>query len=289
MSDSSPIIIVGAGRSGTKLLRSILNSAEDTVAFPREINYIWRHGNAEFPTDELQPHHANPDVAAYICRRFAQFSAKHDYRRVIEKTCANSLRLAFVHTIFPEAMVVHIMRDGRAVAESARRRWVAKPEWRYLWEKARWLPWEDVSYYAVRFLRYQIGRLQSKSGAQSSWGPRFSGIDELISHKQLIEVCGIQWRECVRAAESALAQLPARQHVTVRYEDLIVDPVGVSAALFAELGLKFSPESEAYINANVHAGNLQKWQQQLTEADLDLLMPHIRDELAQYGYSDGFN
>ena len=121
-----PIIIVAAGRSGSKLLRGILASHWDAICFPREINYIWRHGNLDFPTDELQPENARPEVVQYIRKRFDKVRSGQGKQRVIEKTCANSLRVDFVHTIFPEAYFVHLVRDGRAVAESARRRWRAR-------------------------------------------------------------------------------------------------------------------------------------------------------------------
>ena len=37
----------------------------------------------------------------------------------------------------------------------------------------------------------------------------------------LIEVCGIQWKVCVQAAESAMKDLPSDQTITLRYEDII--------------------------------------------------------------------
>ena len=46
------IIIVGAARSGTNMLRDILCFFNGVETWPcDEINYIWRYGNASFPTD----------------------------------------------------------------------------------------------------------------------------------------------------------------------------------------------------------------------------------------------
>jgi hypothetical protein len=281
---SPPILIVAAGRSGTKLLRGILASSSEVKAFPREINYIWRYGNADFPTDELKPEHARPEVVHYIRERFAKFVERHDEVHVVEKTCANTLRLDFVHRVFPEAYIIHLVRDGRAVAESARRRWQARPELRYLLEKARWVPLSDVPYYALRYLRYQVGYLRSDHRAKSSWGPRFSGLDRLVEEKMLIEVCGLQWKACVQAAGTSMNHLPSHQSIIVRYEDLVSSPKSVAKTIFDQVGLPFTPASCDYVEHIVRQDNLNKWRKALSIEELELLMPHIESELEYYGY-----
>lgn len=283
--DQPPIIIVAAGRSGSKMLRSIIGSHPDIAYFPREINYIWRHGNTTFPTDELRPEHARPEIAHYIRKRFKQFSRAHGDARVLEKTCANSLRVEFVHTVLPEAYIIHLVRDGRAVAESARRRWLAKPEMKYLLEKARWVPIQDIAYYGMRFLKFQWHRLRSQEKAPSSWGPRFAGLDDLVQEKSLIEVCGIQWRVCVESAEDAFSRIPANQVLTVRYEDLVQSPLEISKQIFSHVGLDFAPESQAFIREFVTIANLEKWRKHLSEADLSRLLPHIESTLEKFGYT----
>lgn len=280
-----PIIIVAAGRSGSKLLRSIIGSHPETAYFPREINYIWRRGNIFYPTDELQPQHARPEVKQYIRGRFESFAQGSSASRIIEKTCANSLRVSFVHEVIPEATIVHLIRDGRAVAESARRRWSAPPEAGYLFEKLRWVPIPDVPFYGLRWLRYQVGRWQSADGAQTSWGPRFAGMDEVVREHSLIEVCGIQWRACVRTAEEQMKQLPAERVYTVRYEDLIQQPLETTRRLFAHLQLEFVAESERFVQETISEENLEKWRERLTDEELEKLLPHIESELQLRGYA----
>lgn len=280
----SPIIIVGAGRSGTKMLRGILSSHPEAVCFPREINYIWRHGNANFSTDELRPEHARSEVVRYIRKRFKALSAHNDGARVIEKTCANALRVDFVHKVFPEAYIIHLVRDGRAVAESARRRWKARPELGYLLEKLRWVPLSDIPCYALRYLRYQLGRFCSYDGAESSWGPRFADIDELVKEKSLIEVCGLQWRACVRSADASMEHLPPAQVITVHYEDLVKNPIAVTHRVFGQVELSLVEQCQEHIDREVRSDYVDGWRDRLTERDLSLLMPHIESELRHHGY-----
>ena len=48
--DWSPLVIVGAPRTGTNLLRDLLTQLPGYGTWPcDEINYIWRHGNATHP------------------------------------------------------------------------------------------------------------------------------------------------------------------------------------------------------------------------------------------------
>lgn len=279
-----PIIIVAAGRSGTKMFRNILASHPGLVSFPHEINYIWRYGNATRATDELKPEHARPDSISYIRKRFEKLSTRHGGKHIVEKTCANSLRVEFVRRIFPESYIIHLVRDGRAVAESAQRCWRARPGACYLLGKLPWVPASDVPYYAARYLRYQFGRLASHDKAQTSWGPRFTGLDELVKNTSLIEVCGLQWKACVQAAESAMKGLPSENAMTVRYEDLVKSPLFVMEEVFDNLELTFSPACRVYVDRNVHKGNLNKWRNNLSDHDLKLLIPHIKSELVKQRY-----
>ena len=65
-----PMVIVGAGRSGTNVLREVLCSFPGFSTWPcDEINYIWRHGNRGAPTDELTPDDARPEVVSVCAPR----------------------------------------------------------------------------------------------------------------------------------------------------------------------------------------------------------------------------
>jgi hypothetical protein len=254
------------------------------MIFPREINYIWRYGNALWPTDQLTPQQARPEVQQYIQHRFQRFGKQSNGQRIIEKTCANSLRLEFVRAVFPDAFIVHIVRDGRAVAESARRRWQAPPEPKYLLEKARWVPMADIPYYGLRYLRYQMGRLGSTNNRQASWGPRFEGLDDLVLEKTLIEVCGLQWKICVQAAATSIKNMPSEQGITLYYEDIVRDPLAVAKQVFEATQLEFTDRTQAFCEAQIIPSNIEKWRETLSKQDIQLLMPHIEEELSHHGY-----
>jgi len=121
-----PIIIIGAPRTGTNMLRDIIGAQPGFATWPcDEINYIWRYGNSGFPTDELIPIQVTPSIRKYIRKQFQLVSKRYRSVYVVEKTCANSLRLDFVELLFPEAIYINIIRDGRDAASSASKRWKA--------------------------------------------------------------------------------------------------------------------------------------------------------------------
>ena len=86
------------------MLRDVLTSLPEFTTWPcDEINYVWRHGNVRYPSDEFPAELARPSVRAYIRSAFQQIGEGSPHEQVVEKTCANSLRVAFVNRVLPEA------------------------------------------------------------------------------------------------------------------------------------------------------------------------------------------
>lgn len=234
------VVIVGAPRSGTNMLRDALTCVPGATTWPcDEINPIWRHGNRSVPSDELTPEMARAEVRSYIRRRFDRVR-RRDAPYVVEKTCANSLRMGFVRAVLPDARYVLITRDGIDAAASAMLRWNAPFDLRYTAAKARFVPWTDVAPYAVRFAAGRLrGRAARSTGDRVSgwWGPRPAGYESLVAEHPLDELCAIQWQRCVDASRRDLAGLPDTQVFHVVYEDFVRDPRTHLAELGRFLGI----------------------------------------------------
>jgi hypothetical protein len=127
------IFLVGARRSGTNWLQRILTAHPDVVGLPSE-TYLFSHG-IEPLTALFQ--HANPGspmMGRMFVERERFLDAVRnltdqafldnlerlggDARYLIERTPMHASHLDLIASVYPDARVIHIVRDGRAVARS---------------------------------------------------------------------------------------------------------------------------------------------------------------------------
>jgi hypothetical protein len=288
MQSTSPkpaLIIIGAGRSGTNMLRDLLVQIPGLGTWPcDEINYIWRYGNARYPTDEFSPNQVTESNAAYIHRAFDKVAKNQGIDQVVEKTCANSLRVGFVDSIFPDARYIYIVRDGRDVVNSAMKRWAAPLDLPYVLRKARYVPLGDMPYYGFRYLWNHIYRLGSGAGRQASWGPRFEGMETALRSQTLSEVCALQWRRCIERSDEDLAKIsPARVH-RLCYESFVEDPAAGINHLAGFLDIQLSSVEISRMIQFVSAEHVGKWRSELSVEDQERVRPLIESLLSAHEY-----
>lgn len=247
------------------MLRDLLTALPGYATWPcDEINYIWRHGNRGWPDDCLPVECATPKVAAYIQRRFDAIHRATGCHTVVEKTCANTMRVPFVAACLPEnALFLEIVRDGRDVACSALKRWKAPLEPRYLARKVRYVPLSDLPYYGARYLGARLHRLVSSERRVSSWGPRYPGMQNDLEELSLPEACARQWAESVLRCRDALTPIPAARRLTLRYEDFVHAPVAAMLQVGTFLGEAWSEEQLRSICGSVRPSSVGGWQDQL--------------------------
>lgn len=123
-----PIFVLGCPRSGTTLLRSILD------AHPRICCPEWETGVfvalAQMLDRDGQWHAANDSLIGDLRPRMLAW-ARHsvvemmdkltegvDKPRWAEKTPAHVLHVRLIHEVFPESQIIHIIRNGKDVVRS---------------------------------------------------------------------------------------------------------------------------------------------------------------------------
>lgn len=249
--------MIGAARSGTKLIREVIAEHSDVDAVPYDINFLWRLGNERLPHDELGVELATPTVRRKIRKVLGRFRSGRPW--LVEKTVSNCLRVQFVDAVLPDAIYVHIVRNGWDVVESAARQWRTTPSLRYLFGKAMAVPWFEEPRYVVSY-GWELARKWIAPGnrRRSSWGPRYNGIDEDIRLRTPIEVCAVQWSKCVEKATYELGRLSSERVLTLRYEDLVQMPREVIDRVAEFVGLSSEPFARISSGGHISPANVGK-------------------------------
>lgn len=263
-----PIVIVGAARSGTNLVPEIL-VLHSHIAYLGEPNYLWKHGHAMDGHDMLASSRATPEVRRRIRRQFASYCAERGGRRLCEKTPANSLRLGFVMQVLPDARVIHIVRDGRNVAASVRKKFYGNPDRisrpkgharpsaprlglnhkavPRLIRRARQrmsigLPVRDLVYYLPDFIKTTLTIMGLKK--KHLWGPRIPGMRQLFRSHSALEVAALQWRMSVESILNYRASHPEMAYLEIKYEDMCRAPIETAREVYRFCGLDFTADIE---------------------------------------------
>lgn len=277
-------MIIGAPRSGTNMLRDVLVRFEGVGTWPcDEINYIWRHGNVRYPSDEFPADLARAEVRDYVLRQFDKLAKYHNFSHVIEKTCANSLRVGFVDKILPDAKYVYIVRDGRDVVASATKRWKAELDLGYILQKVRYVPVSDLPYYGLNYLGNRFYRLFSKENCLAYWGPRLDGMASLLAEHDLAGVCAIQWRECVNHADHAFGHIPSERIHKLSYEGFVADPVLEVERLCNFIGISLAKHDRKQIIGTISRSSVGKGVDELGE-QLSRVESLMKVTLKRHGY-----
>lgn len=281
-----PIVVIGAPRSGTNMLRDVLTSFPDIATWPcDEINYLWRHRNLRHPSDEFTQPMARPEVCRYMRKQFAWVERRYDVPTVVEKTCANSLRVPFVDAVLPEARYLFIRRDGLDVVESAMKRWQAPLDIPYLGRKARFVPLTDLPYYGGRYLWHRLYRLVSRNGRLATWGPVLDDMTAILKHHPLDEVCALQWQRCVDKARDALVGIDSDRWLEIGYEEFVRDPERELQRVMAFLGGEVPGETARFATADIRADSVGKGRAELDAEATRRIESLVGRTLERFGYA----
>lgn len=284
----NPVIVIGAPRSGTSFLSQLL-SEHSTLAMSIEPRLVWKWGNDGL-SDLLSPAHASPEVVNYIRETFEKFVIENGRSRLAEKTPSNSLRMAFVNQVFPDAKFVHIIRHGKDSALSIRSFWEntasgfsqVNPD--RLSQRIKEIQLKQLPYYAKEFAVRALSGIGKKGPTGSAlWGPRLPGMRGLVKELDILEVACLQWRTCVEQACAYGRTLPAERYLELRLEALDKSAIEL---MLNFLGIDNEPALDAHYRNRFKQDKAGGRRKKASLEDEVMLECWLRPTLDWLGYMD---
>ena len=187
-------------------------------------------------------------------RRFFETRARVQDRPLFLHKFTGWPRAALLHRVVPEARFIHVVRDGRAVANS----WLQMPWWKGYEGPERW-----------------------------NWGPLPDDEQRVWeeSDRSFAVLAGLQWKVLIDAFEEARAGVPADRWLEVRYEDFVAAPRERMDDMLGFLGLTWDEAFERGFSSHAFsAGRTDAFRHDLGIHDLSMLEEAIAPDLRRLGY-----
>lgn len=279
-----PVFLIGAARSGTKILRDVIAQHPQVDKVPFDINYVWRLGNENLPDDEIPAASLTPEIQSKIAKNIERFHKGAPV--LIEKTVSNCLRVPFVHAAFPQAKYIHLIRHGEDVVESVYRQWKTPPDWRYILDKARTYPLLESPGYALRYIKDTVSRLfQKQSHSPVLWGPAYRGIQQDTQTLDLWQVCALQWAHSVDKAFQGLNMIDPEKVLLIRYENFVQEPLVWLDKVANFLGVDNKIYNQSEILTLITAKNIGKAQNNLSSEQKNMIRPYLETMMMRCHYT----
>lgn len=162
-------------------------------------------------------------------------------------------RIGYLDEIFPGARFVHLVRDGRDVANSLLRVWF-------------WQGWRGPQ-------NWRFGPLSAED--RRLWE----------SHdRSFVVLAGLAWKILVGSVEAARPTLSDDRFLEMRYEDFLELPMEEIRRIVDFAGVGWHPELERAVDRADVRDPSGRHRRDLTEDQAERLASVLRPELERYGY-----
>lgn len=162
-------------------------------------------------------------------------------------------RIGYLAELFPEARFVHLVRDGRAVANS-----LLQVPW--------WHGWKGPE-------NWRFGLLPP------AYVEEWEQLD-----RSFVALAAIEWKLIMDAVESSQAQLRADQFIEVRYEELCSSPQPTMIRILEHIGLSMAPQVQRAMIRDPLRSRNAKWREDLGQHNARVISSVLEGALGAHGY-----
>ncbi len=275
----SPIFIVGTGRSGTSMLRLILN-AHSHIAVPPELTYFNRYQDLGI---EKWDH---PDITEAQYRTFVgDFLERRIRGRVLDEASTRELEEKILEDGVRDLRQPFMMALEAYARQHGKKRWGEKSPPHLLYA--------DVMHAMFPDARFILVVRDPRAGVRSMNNVPFFPDDVVFNalHRRHYEKDGYSLLE---------RSVPAGQRMVVRYEDLVASPQSEVATICDFLEEPFEPEMLDFhreaqkhlppvvytkqLSQPISTSSLDKWKRHLTPSEVGVIELLCAEEMTRFGY-----
>lgn len=269
------IFLIGAARSGTKIVRDVLGTHPKISAVPYDINFIWRTGNENIPHDELRPEDfkfkSHQRIDHYL-NRYLKGS-----EILVEKTVSNTIRIPFILKHYPDAKFVFLYRNGMDVCESVMRQWTASSDKSYLLEKIKHVPLKELLTYGIKVIARRFGKKE-----KFFWGVNYPELKEDLARYPIEILVAHQWKYCVDKMLLDKQEINNDRLFEIRYEDFVLSPKQTINGLINFIDP--SLETDEIDVTEIKQGNIGKSSELLSTSQHEIIGSIIGKTMEQLNY-----
>jgi hypothetical protein len=277
-----PIILIGNTRSGATMVQKLLASHPDVVDW-FEPNALWLYADPGRVHDEFGESDATDKVKRYIRKRFLKYQEAHGNHIIMEKTPQNLLRIPYVRAIFPEAILLFIVRDPFSFISSVEYKWQLTVTGSGIIRRLKDTPPTQLHHWVRRYIVQQVNKRILRKKYLSIWGPRYKGIQDDLKEHDLLTVIARQWSVSSLKAEKDMASFEDGQILRLKYEDFVENPISNLERICVHCGLEMSNSMVEAAQQMVKSDRKLKWKR-FDPRDLARILPEIKDEMQRHGY-----
>jgi hypothetical protein len=252
-----PIFVIGMPHSGTTIFMKLLaehsdisNSSEMNTFFYPDGRYVLPECD-HYKTAEM----ATPKEIKRLNKRFNFYRYIHgNNARFLNKNPINMIAVEYLKACFPDAYIIHIVRDPRA----------------YINSSIYSLPSDIESHDRFKAPEERVNIYP---------GPRTADWRDHIKEDP-IEQHAVQWKNCLELVRGQSKKID--NYFETRYEDLCEDTRGIVKKVWEFVGL--DPEKDAEkVPVKLESKNY-KYSKRFTKEEIQLVEEITSDLMSEYNY-----